>query len=87
MDSILSPWAWTNGVPLLAAITSDGMVVYGLFAFVIAWSKYTEPPISNPYPDAGKAHLAVGAPGAAPAGPASTGADPAAASPAVADAP
>lgn len=46
---------------VLAAITADGVAVYGLLALVIgliAWSKYSEPPIADPYAPRPAARLA-----------------------------
>jgi hypothetical protein len=52
MTGFLSSGFATGAVPFMAAITLDGMIVSGLVALVIgmiAWSKYTEPPIRDAY--------------------------------------
>jgi hypothetical protein len=55
-------------VAFLAAITMDAVINYGLLTVLIgmiAWSKYTEPPLGNPYAEVGAS--ATGARGPEPA--------------------
>jgi hypothetical protein len=52
MDPLLSIGVSSGGTIGLAAMSLDGLLVYGLVVFVIgliAWSKYTEKPLTDPY--------------------------------------